>query len=713
MGGIFGGHTTHIEHERLGSFSINNSTYGITVPVICGTNRTSSNIIDYYDFQQIAHTSTQKTGKGGGSKVKTTSYTYNVVVCLGLCEGPIKGVQKVWRDKDVVTLAKLNLTLFHGAVGQQPWAYTAGFSGLQDHVLPYSALAYAAGRYELGESAGLPQLGFEVAGLLTDTGDGIDANPADIAKLILTDKSNGIGLDESCIDTASLNNFRQYCRAADLLFSPTFTDQAKAVDTLKTIFEATNTIYFWSQNKLKFVPRCDSVVSGTRGTYTPDLTPLYDLDENDFIELDDGALITFERANRSETYNHQEVKFLNRANQYNEELAEFKIQTDINRRGLRSASQKDYSFICTKERAEYVAQILAQESLLGRTTYHFSLDWSFCLLEPGDIVTLSDEYLGINKMPVRIETVEEQDDYTIKFTAKQITGAATAARYETVNYDRPSIDMNIPGGSTREPLIYKLPERQSLGIAVCGMESQWGGCEIWLSFDGETYSYLNSINAPSHYGVLLTDLPVGGDSVNVELYDKSLQILSNSATAAQSGAAPVKIGREWITYQEAELIGTGQYKLSGLSRGVYGTSNDYHSSGDEFVRHDSYNYTYDYAKSDEGKHIYIKLPSQNAFGNAGQDLAECQAYSFVIPSSTSAVLDTHHVDYTGVYEWQVFNFSEPFAGIPEVFYVNCLTEGGIVYYQNLTASGFEAKVIKISDGSVMAASLSYTVQGVR
>ena len=710
MGALLGS-TTYINHEKLGAFSINNSTYGITVPALCGTNRIASNIIDYYDFR--THEKREESGGKGGNKVVTTTYTYDVVVCLGLCEGPIKAVKQVWRAKDIVELAKLNLTLFNGIPGQEPWEYTKNFPDMQDHVLPYSGLAYLAGRYELGNSASLPQLGFEVAGLLTETGDGIDANPADIAKLILTDESNGIGLDESCIDTASLNNFRQYCRAADLLFSPTFTDQAKAVDTLKTIFEATNTIYFWSQNKLKFVPRCDSVVSGTRGTYTPDLTPLYDLDENDFIELDDGALITFERANRSETYNHQEVKFLNRANQYNEELAEFKIQTDINRRGLRSASQKDYSFICTKERAEYVAQILAQESLLGRTTYHFSLDWSFCLLEPGDIVTLSDEYLGLKKMLVRIETVEEQDDYTIKFTAKQITGSSTAAKYETISYERPSITTNESPDRTNAPLIYKLPERQALAIAVCGTGAQWGGCDVWVSLDGEIYTYLASIDSPSRYGRLLTDLSAGGDSVDVALYNADLKLLSLSDTAAQNNAAQVKIDDEWLSYQNAVLIAAGQYRLSGLRRGIFNTVAADHRQGSEFVRHDEYNYVYDYIKSYEGRLIHIILPAKNVFGNATQALEECQAYSFQIPVSTSASLATHTVRYTGESEWQVFSFNESFISVPEVFYVNCLTEGGIVYYQNLTASGFEAKVIKISDGSVMAASLSYTAQGVR
>ncbi len=723
MGGIFGGHTTHIEHEKLGAFSINNSTYGLTVPVVCGTNRISVNIIDYYNFKAIAHTTSQKTGKGGGSKVETTSYTYEVVVCLGLCEGEIKSVGKVWKNDNIVTLGDLNLTLFTGQIAQLPWAYTEG-QGLTEHILPYSGLAYVAGKIDLGTSASLPQLGFEVTGLLTETGDTVDANPADVVKLILCDKHNGIGLDESYIDTESLENFRTYCKACDLLISPTFSDQTKAVDTLKDIFEATNTIYFWSQNKLKFIPRCDSQIIGEKATYTPDLTPLYDLTADDFIELDDGALITFERANRSETYNHQEVKFLNRANEYNEELAEFKIQTDINRRGLKSSSQKDYSFICTKERAEYVAQILTQESLLGRTTYKFSLDWSFCLLEPGDIVTLTDEYLGLKKMLVRIESVEEQDDYTINFTAKQITGAATAAKYET-NYDytRPSIDTNTEAGDTHAPFIYKMPESQSIGIAVCGdSDTNWGGCDVWISLDNLSYEYLGNINAPSRYGQLLTDLSANANSVDVELFDKSLQLLSISDMAAQNNAAPIKIGNEWLSYQRAELISTGQYRLSNISRGIYGTTPQNHISGDLFVRHDTSNFYYSYTKADEGKKIYLKLPAKNIFGKAVQDLDICSAYQFTVPVSEDISIETGTREYTAESEWQSFYFTTAFSTVPYLFVLNCQTTNGIVYYRNLTATGFEAKVINIKSAEtqegqessdIMAATISYTAQGVR
>ena len=630
MGGLFGGHTTHIENERLGAFSINNSTYGLTVPVICGTNRTNSNIIDYFDFTAIAHTETQKTGKGGGSKVETTSYTYKVTTLLGLCEGPIKNIGKVWKNDNIVTLADLNLTLFKGERGQQPWAYTQGLTDKQDHVLPYNGLAYVAGVVDLGDSASLPQLGFEITGLLSESGDGVDANPADIIKLILTDSQNGIGLDEKYIDEDSLNNFRQYCKAADLLFSPVFSDQSKAVDILSDIFEATNTIYFWSQNKLKFVPRCDSQIVGQHGIYTPDLKPIYDVTEDDFIELDDGALVTFERANRSETYNHQEVKFLNRENEYNEELAEFKIQTDINRRGLRSASQKDYSFICTKERAQYVAQILAQESLLGRTTYKFSLDWSFCLLEPGDIITLTDKYLGLNKMLVRIESVEEQDDYTINFTAKQITGSATAAKYDTYSSSRPRLDTNVLPGDTHEPFIYKSPGQQAMSIAVCGTDKNWGSCDVWTSIDNVAYQYLGTVSGPIKYGKCLTTLSITGTSVDVELFDKNLQLLSVSSTAAENNAALVLLDNEWMSYEIATLLDKGKYRLSNLKRGLYETEVTAHAVGDKFVKHDINSFSYPYAKTDEGKTFFIKLPAKNIFGQCPQDLADCEAYRFTI-----------------------------------------------------------------------------------
>lgn len=108
-----------------------------------------------------------------------------------------------------------------------------------------------------------------------------------------------------------------------------------------------------------------------------------------------------------------------------------------------------------------------------------------------------------------------------------------------------------------------------------------------------------------------------------------------------------------------------------------------------------------------------------------QDLAECSVYQFTVPVSTNTAVETGTREYTAQEEWQSFDFNTPFASVPYLFVINCQTTNGAVYYRNLTATGFEAKVINIKavqgqegqeeqeSTDIMAATITYTAQGVR
>ena len=213
MGGVFGGgKKTVIDNGSIGGFQVNQSAYGIVVPVILGTSRQAGNIIDYFGFSAIPHETTQQTGKGGGSSTTTIDYTYRAAVLLALCEGQIAGVGKVWIDTDTVTtLAGAGLTLFPGAVGQAPWSYSVSVQPTK--ALPYSGLAYVAGYIDLNSQGGVQQYNFEVKGALLTTGDGIDVNPDDAIKYIVAD----LGLSIANIDAGSSARFSDFCMASDML----------------------------------------------------------------------------------------------------------------------------------------------------------------------------------------------------------------------------------------------------------------------------------------------------------------------------------------------------------------------------------------------------------------------------------------------------------------------------------------------------------------
>ncbi len=56
-----------------------------------------------------------------------------------------------------------------------------------------------------------------------------------------------------------------------------------------------------------------------------------------------------------------------------------------------------------------MAQAILQRELYVRTKFTFKLSWEYCLLDPMDIVTLTDANLGPSNYPVRIISIEEDD----------------------------------------------------------------------------------------------------------------------------------------------------------------------------------------------------------------------------------------------------------------------------------------------------------------
>ena len=442
---------------------------------------------------------------------------------------------------------------------------------------------------------------------------------------------------------------------------------------------------------------------------------MYDLTDEDFSEETDGALVRFERVDRSEAYNHVTVEFLNRENEYNQEQAEFKIQSDINRRGLKSMSTQDLHCLQTKARAQYAAANIANESMYSRTVYSFGLDWSKCLLEPGDIVTITTNAgLTLNRKIVEITEIEEGKDGTldVKAVEKNI-GAGAPALYQSQDAGREGANMNQLPSDTQTPVFYHYPTtEQIIGIAVCGENpARWGGCEVWASVDGDTYEYMGDVTAPSRYGKLLAAMTATDTVADVELYDSNLQLLPVSYEAAEADSALCLIGQEWVSYEGAELTGKGQYRLSGVRRGRIGTAATDHDEGANFLRHDQVNgFKWNYYEKDIGQALYIKLPAKNIFGLNVQELDNLTVYQFTV-SAAGQTLTERQTVMLETDDWTAFAFETAFSVVPELFWVDAPDFGTAAYFRNLTATGFEGRLLDIATGQPTAGNLFYEAQG--
>lgn len=137
---------------RLNDLDVTSSTFGQPIPRVYGTIRAAGNII-WADTIQETKTGTSAGGKGGPSQTQY-SYTYSCSFAIGLCEGEITGIKKIWADSiliyDATTSATIEqveanalvpVTFYYGTETQLPDPLIESFEGT-GNVPAYRGLGY-------------------------------------------------------------------------------------------------------------------------------------------------------------------------------------------------------------------------------------------------------------------------------------------------------------------------------------------------------------------------------------------------------------------------------------------------------------------------------------------------------------------------------------------------------------------------------------------
>lgn len=625
--------------ERILSLQVQRSSQGLTLPVIYGRTRVAGNLIWYGDFTTIEHkTTTRQGGKGGGGVTQEDiKYTYEAAVMLALCEGEIQGVGRIWRDKEKFdSLAQLRLTLMRGGDEQPLWTHLAQAKHT-DQALNYSGTAYLCSpNYELTKSAQIYQHNFEVIGKLGYSGNIPDANPREIIRDLLTNQRYGCGFPVDSI--GDTDRYSNYCRAVGIFLSPAYTEQGEAQRNISELLEQTNSAAVFSQGRLKIVPYGDGSYSGNGAAYVADNKALYDLTDDDFIVSGAEDPVSVERKTNADAFNQVQVEYLDRNNDYNVAVAEVKDQANIEQYGLRPKEAVKMHGICDGKVAQKVAQQLLQRALYVRNEYEFKLGWKYCLLEPMDIVTLTDAGLGLNKTPVRITEIEEDEEGVLSIKAEDYpVGVYTTSEYPTQPSLGYSADYNVSPGNAHAPVIFEAPLQLTGGepqiwMATAGGD-MWGGAEVWVSTDGDSYTRVGAVNHKARFGSLTAALPNGAvfdrtNTLSVEI--SAGQITGGTEQDSRDLLTLCYVDGEFLAYANAELKGVGRYTLGNLTRGAYGSAIDSHAAGSQFVRVDEALFKYAVPRNWIGRTVWVKLVSYNVFSGGIQDLASVPAYSYTI-----------------------------------------------------------------------------------
>jgi hypothetical protein len=640
---------------------IQTSSAAVPISIVYGANKVSFNLIWTGGFAAQPQYA-KSGGKGGGNKT-LNGYDYHAAFIMGLCEGPILGLGRVWNGQSIGALGDLGLSLFSGTTPQSAWG--ALRPNFEDEALPYGGLAYvAASWFDLGSSANLPALNFEVQGVLSTSAvvNECDADPALIIQDFLTNSQYGAGFPASSIDAMTLlgssgsSSYQTYCQASGLAISPAIVNQETANSILARWLQITNTVAVWSGGQLKFIPYGDMSITGRRLggasiTFNPNLNVIYHLTDDDFVLDGDEDPVQVTRADPYLAHNWQAIDISQRSNHYNSTTIEAWDQNAIELYGLRRAPTITAREICDPNVAQVSAQLILQRGLHVRNTYMFKLSFEYCLLEPMDLVTLTDGGLGLDKTPVRIVSIEEDDAGILSITAEEfLGGVATAVAYPVQIGSSTPINRNISPTPVNEPIIFEPGPALTNGVpqvwiglsggAAGVSDPNWGGASVNVSFDDVSYARISQVSGPARQGVLTDPLPSALSGV-VDLANMLAVDLTMSAGTlapatnvdAQSGVTLVLVDDELLAYGAATLTGVSSYSLTSLERGLHGTSSAAHSVGARFLRLDDAIFRYTFPTAYVGRTVYFKFQSFNIFGESTQDMSACAAFSYTLIGS--------------------------------------------------------------------------------
>ncbi|MGO9743986.1 MAG: phage tail protein [Roseiarcus sp.] len=379
--------------------------------------------------------------------------------------------------------------------------------------------------------------------------------------------------------------------------------------------------------------------------YAPDMTPAYSLTDLDFVdEKGNKDPITVSRLDPFSLPNIVRINCLSRLNQYGGTIVEARDQSQIELYGPRinsAISAREIPDDLTV--APIVAQTILQRGLYIRQHFTFKLSWEYCLLDPMDIVEITDANLGLVNALVRIITIEEDDNGTLTVTAEELTiGVSTPANNPGQGGGGGTPPSSGAPPAINPPLIYEPPPALSNNSLVLwigaspqgggGLGPSWGGARIYISFDGTTYTHLTNVSNSIGQGVLTASLPAetGWDdshTLSVDMSESGATLVGTSGPGAKSGATLSLIDSELLGYVYATLTSGDKYNLLALPRGLDGTTGAAHAIGAQFFSLVSGLLSYSYPPAYIGVQLYFKFQSWNWAGEL-EDLSTCAVYTY-------------------------------------------------------------------------------------
>ena len=454
----------------------------------------------------------------------------------------------------------------------------------------------------------------------------------------------------------------KYCAANSIFLSRFYDQSGDARTILNDLLDIANADAFWSEGMLKFGSYGDITAAGNGVVYSPATQPIYDINDSDMVCGSGEAPLSGPlRPDVLDVKNEIAVEWTNRAANYaTNVLAPAQDAASVAQYGRRPDSTKSCPAITTQAVAQLVQNTFLKRSvyITGVGTYEATVFPHFALLDPMDLNTFTEPYLGFDQKPLRITRIEEDDNCCLKLSLEEFPwSCSTPTRYPAQGHLPTQAGYFAAPGHVNTPMFVQSPLEISqdspyvLGIALSGAEN-WGGAAVYISTDGgNSYQFVSMATGAATMGSLTAALAKSLDpdtaphDLKVSLTISYGELASFTKAQADSNISLIAVDGELMSYKTADLTGTFQYGLTYLRRGVFGTSNAAHILNAPFCVVDSM-FQWQFPASLIGSTVHFKFCSVNLAGQQQEDIGQVTDYTFTIMNTPRVFEPPTNTDFT-------------------------------------------------------------------
>lgn len=335
------------------------------------------------------------------------------------------------------------------------------------------------------------------------------------------------------IDMDTLELTRAQDRAYGLVGSVNMNSQRKCGDWLKEFMQCANAAPVWSGFKLKVIPKSEVSAAGNGMVYNSYYAngPIATITKDDLIGSPDKSPVTITRKAGVDANNIITIEHLNRGNDYRTSTASQPESGAINFLGPRKPPPITLHEIQDPAVARSILAVAVRNAANAEhmNTFKFTTTQKWCGLECRDLVKIPDPNDLLSYIDVIITSANENEDREIECEAEPFIyglNAPNALAVTTITSNFP--DSGETPASVNTPIIFEPPppyyqeqNMRALAIVVSDPDPNYGGCLVYVSTDGVTYTELGYLVGSAVTGVLTADWPAHADpdTVNDLLLD--------------------------------------------------------------------------------------------------------------------------------------------------------------------------------------------------